>query len=65
MGKSTKIQIGFRVTAAQLATLERLAERYGGKQAVFDAALARLDGAGELTNAELAAIVAARLGETK
>lgn len=60
-----KRQISLRLSDEALGILERLAERYGGKQRAIELALARLDAGGEPTNAELAALVAARLGETQ
>lgn len=60
--KTGSTQTTLTLRPEEVALLERLAADHGGKKAAIVAGLRALDQRGEIGNAELAALVASRLG---
>ena len=61
MAKSTKTPVAFRFDERKLKLLNELAEKHGGKQAAVDYLLESAAKAKEPTDAQLLAILKARL----
>ena len=61
MGQHTKTPVSLRLDAEEMALLAKLAKRHGGKSAAIVAGLRALDGAKDLSKAELLALLERRL----
>lgn len=61
MGKHLKTPVSLRLDSSELALLERLGKKHGGKQAAIVAGLNALSDKEELTKAELLALIERRL----